>query len=370
MMANAMGIIFSNMHDEMLQDLTAGRTMGSVPFGGRYRLIDFVLSNLYNSGIDKVGVITKNNYQSLLDHLGSGKEWDLSHKREGLFILPPFGRSQTGVYKNRIEALCGIREFVRRSTQENIILCDCDEICNMDFSAPLDFHIANRADITVVCKKRKREKDRTVYSYTTDGSGRAVSIAINPETEDEVLTGVNIWIIRKSFLEYITSVVVPRGIDNWERGVLMAALRDYRVFCWEFTGYMGHIGSMRDYFKASRDLLDGGVRRELFYRYGHIYTKVRDEEPAKYGAEAEVVNSLVADGCVVEGRVENSILFRGVHIGKNSVIQNSIIMQSSRIDENVRLNYAIIDKDASIQSNRSLMGYGTYLLFISKGSII
>lgn len=372
MKLNALGIIFSNMHDQTMQELTSMRTMASVPYGGRYRLIDFVLSNMYNSGITKVGVITKNNYQSLMDHLGSGKEWDMSHKREGLYILPPFGRSQSGVYKSRIEALSGIREFIQKSTNENVIMSDCDEICNMDYGAPLEFHNKNQADITCVYRRGRLERDGTRgnLTYRINRAGRVMEVMIDPQTDSEVNIGAHIWIVRKTFLERVVADAASRGIESWERGILMNGAKDYRIFCWRFNGYLGHINSMSHYFNINMDLLKTDVREELFYKYGHIYTKVRDEAPARYGSGASVKNSLVADGCVIEGSVENSIIFRGVKIGRGAVVSNSIVMQGSRVDDNAQLNYVIVDKDVFITSNRSLMGYGTYPLFISKGSVV
>ena len=373
MKSNALGIIFSNMHDEAMQELTQKRTMASVPFGGRYRLIDFMLSSMYNSGITKVGVITKNNYQSLLDHLGSGKEWDLSHKREGLYILPPFGRSQSGVYKSRVDALSGVLDFIRRSTNENVILADCDDICNFDFRQPLRFHNDNRADITVICRRQppaRADRAETV-AYTLDAQGRVTELIVNPEEDTPCLAGLHMWIVRKGFLEHIVADAVSRGVDSWVRGVLQASLhRGARLFGYEFDGYVGHIGCMSEYLCTNMDLLNPLVREELFYRYGHIYTKVRDEPPAKYGAQAVVRGSLVADGCVIEGEVEDSILFRGVTVGRGAKISRSIVMQSTRVEDGAELRYVILDKDVLIKNSRVLIGYESFPLYIGKGSMV
>lgn len=371
MTANAMGIIFSNMHDEKLPELTANRTMASVPFGGRYRLIDFVLSNMYNSGVTKVGVITKTNYQSLIDHLGTGKEWDLSHKREGLYILPPFSGS-SGVYKSRIEALAGISAFIRKSNYENIILADCDTICNMDLDEPVRFHAESRADITAVClpvKKDSHVGSETVF-YELGKGGRVKEITIGDEAPVGAFAGLNLWVVRKELLERVVAQAVSRGESSWTRDVLQKKHDQLRVFGWEFDGYAGQIASMDDYFRVNKDLLSADIRNELFYKNGHIYTKVRDEVPAKYGENANVKNSLVADGCVIEGTVSDSILFRGVHIGRGTIIRHSLVMQGSTVENNVSLSYAIVDKDATVRESRTLMGYDTYPLYISKGSII
>ncbi len=279
-MCNPLGIIFSDMHDENLQELTAGRTTASIPFGGRYRLIDFTLSNMVNSGITKVGVITKNNYQSLLDHINSGKEWDLSHKREGLYILPPFGRAHSGIYQGRLEALNGVLEFIRRSSNDYVILSDCDVIANGDLRQPLEYHIRKSADITVIYRKTPAgSSTKTVSAMTVAGDGRITEVRINPEEDGEINTGLNIWIVGKRFLERIITEASSKGLNSWERDVIQKCVGRYRIFGWEFKGYAGQIGSMRDYYKISMELLDLKVRKELFFQHGHIFTKVRDECP-------------------------------------------------------------------------------------------
>lgn len=372
MSGRAFGIVFSNMHDESVQELTSKRTMGSVPYGGRYRLIDFVLSNMYNSGITKVGVITKSNYQSLMDHLGSGKEWDLSRKREGLFILPPFGRAQSGVYKSRLDALIGIREFINRSTSDYVIMSDCDCICNLDYNMPLEYHIKNGADITVICKRRKFDSldSHGLTAYVSDGSGQVTDVIIDPAHGEEYDYGINMWIVGKKFLENILDSAQSHSYENWERDIVQRNCGKFRIFSWRFDGYVGRVGTIQQFFHANMDLLNSDIRNEVFFKYGHIYTKVRDEVPAKYGDTAKVTNSMVADGCRIEGEVENSVIFRGVSIGKGAKISNCIIMQGTKIDSNVKLNYVIVDKDVYLKDNRILMGFDSYPLYIAKGSIV
>ena len=372
MSSKAFGVIFSNMHDESVQELTSKRTMGSIPYGGRYRLIDFVLSNMYNSGITKVGVITKSNYQSLMDHLGSGKEWDLSRKRDGLFILPPFGRAQSGVYKGRLDALIGIREFIHRSAYDYVILSDCDTICNLNYSIPLEYHIENNADVTVFCKRRTDDEKNLLnnVAYLSDSSGRVNEIIIEPSQNREYDVGMNMWIVSKSFLLNILDDARSHNYQSWERDVLQRGCSQHRIFSWSFDGYAGRVNTMPQFFHTNMDLLNSDIRKELFFRYGHIFTKVRDDVPAKYGAGAQVSNSMIADGCMIEGEVENSVLFRGVNIGKGAKISNSIVMQSAKIDSNVKLNYVIVDKDVTIKDNRILMGFDSYPLYIAKGVVV
>jgi glucose-1-phosphate adenylyltransferase len=372
MSEKAFGIIFSNMHDESVQELTSKRTMGSIPYGGRYRLIDFVLSNMYNSGITKVGVITKSNYQSLMDHLGSGKEWDLSRKREGLFILPPFGRAQAGVYKGRLDALTGIREFIHRSTSDYVIMSDCDNICNLNYSIPLEYHIENRADITAICKYRPcdSEGSRGTAAYVSGKDGRVSEIIIEPQHGEEYNMCINMWIVTKSFLENILDDAQSHSYQSWERDILQRGCESHRIFVWNFDGYVGRINTIQQFFHTNMDLLNSKTRDDLFFKYGHIYTKVRDEVPAKYGSNAAVSNSMIADGCTIEGEVEDSVLFRGVSVGKGAKVSNSIVMQGTKIGNNVKLNYVITDKDAFIKDNRILMGFDSYPLYITKGSVV
>jgi glucose-1-phosphate adenylyltransferase len=325
MKGNPLGIIFSDMHGENLQELTAGRTTASIPFGGRYRLIDFTLSNMVNSGITKIGVIAKSNYQSLLDHINSGKEWDLSHKREGLYILPPFGRAHAGVYQGRLEALRGILEFIRRSSNEYVILSDCDIIANGDLRKPLEYHIQKSADITMIYRRMSIETDdtKTISSLTVDPDGRITDVRINPEDSGILNVGLNIWIVGKNFLERVITETSSRGLVSWERDIIQQGVQQgFRIYGWEFKDYAGQIGSMSDYYRISMDLLNLDVRDELFYRCGHIFTKVRDEVPAKYGEEAQVRDSCVADGCIIDGTVDHSVVFRDVQIGKGSQINH------------------------------------------------
>lgn len=369
----AFGIIFSNMHDETVQELTLKRTMASIPFGGRYRLIDFALSNMYNSDITKVGVITKSNYQSLMDHLGSGKEWDLSRKREGLFILPPFGSAHAGFYKSRLEALIGIGDFIEHSAGDSIVLTDCDNICNLNYNIPLEYHMKNHADVTVICKRATGEElgGGSLVAYNRGEDGRVSDILIAPrDAQQEYSYGLNMWIVRRGFLESVLEEARAHSLESWERDILQKGCAKARVFAWEHEGYVGRINSLQRYFRINMDLLGAAVRDELFFRHGHIYTKVRDEAPARYGAGAKVANSLVADGCVIEGEVENSVLFRGVSVGRGAKVSNSIVMQSARIDSNVKLNYTIIDKDVMVKDNRILMGFDSYPLYIAKGSVV
>lgn len=368
MNSNATGIIFSNIHDEELHEITQCQTMGSLPFGGRYRLIDFALSNMHNSNITNIAVIAKNNYQILMEHLGSGKEWDLARKREGLHIFPPFGLKNAGFYKNKIEALFGIISFINTTKNEYLIITDCDVICNMDWRSPLNYHRKKNADITIVYYKVDPRKDQarneTVYTISPDGF--VTDILLNQKVETECCIGTNMWIIRKSLFVHLIEDAVAHSLENFERDILQKKLSEYKIGAWEYHGYIRKINSMHDFFYANMDLLNPVIREDLFHKHGSIRTKVHDDIPTRYGDCIQISNSLVSDGCFIEGNVENSILFRGVKIGKGSKVSNSIIMHNSRIGENVNLNYVLADQNVIFSDNRVLMGCDQHPIYIGK----
>lgn len=364
---NVVGIIFSNMHDDTLRQITNIRTFGSVPFGGRYRTIDFPLSNMVNSGVNKVGVITKSNYQSLMDHLGSGKAWDLSRKREGLFILPPFGNGN-GMYNNRIEALDGISNFLRQCKEEYVILSDCDMICNLDFKKVLEAHLDTNADITMVYKNSIMPEDLIEPVVLELNSNGKVTDIVTGYKAEKCCWSMGIYVMKKSFLQKTISEAVSRNRNKFVRDILQLGVLESKIYGYKFDGYVGAIDSMQSYFKANMDLMNLDVLKDLFNPMRPIYTKVRDEMPTRYGLGSVVTNSVIADGCVIEGEVENCILFRGVHVGKGAKISNSIIMQDTVIGENTVLNYVVSDKDVEFGEGKQMLGVDSYPVYVSKKS--
>ncbi|MCI1955795.1 MAG: glucose-1-phosphate adenylyltransferase subunit GlgD [Oscillospiraceae bacterium] len=367
---NVLGLIFSNVHEEKVRELTENRTMGSVPFGGRYCLIDFPLSNMVNSGINKVGVVTKGNYQSLMDHLGSGKAWDLSRKREGLFLLPPFeGESVNG--NSRVESLSCAQAFLQNSKEEYVLLTDSDTVCNIDYGDVLAQHVKTRADITVICRcGRLPDKICGPTVYTVGPDGRVRDLLVNPRTEGECCYGMGMMLIRRELLIRLVDDCVSRNLYNFERDLLQRNIPNYRVFSYEFKGFAKIICSGVAYFEANMALMLPDVRAQLFDPSRPIYTRVRDDMPARYGLGASVSNSLIADGCVIDGEVRNSVLSRGVRVGKGTVVENCVILQDSVVRPDSRLNYVIADKDVLIKNGRSLLGFESYPVYIAKGSVV
>lgn len=367
---SVVGILFSNVHDEKIPELTQNRTMASVPFGGRYRLIDFPLSNMVNSGIYSVGVITKSNFHSLMDHLGSGKSWDLSRKREGLSLLPPFNES-SGVYTSRVDALASIRSLLSQANEKYVLLSDCDIVCNIDYKKVLDFHVKNKADITAIYSYGKIPEsmnDPTIYSLEQNGQVR--DLLINPKIDGAANYGLNMYLFDRRVLLQIIDDCASRNLSNFKRDVIQRNVFNYRFFAYQFEGYSKVIGSMQDYYEANMELMQCSVRQQLFNPKRPIYTKVRDDMPAHYGTNSCLNNSMVADGSVIEGEVDDCVLFRGVRVGKGSKLDHCVIMQDVVIGENCNLSHVVIDKDVTVKDCTSINGTSTYPVSISKGSVV
>ncbi len=366
---NIMGIIFANLHENLVSELTEVRIMGAVPFGGKYRLIDFPLSNMVNSGINKVGVITKSNYQSIMDHIGNGKAWDLSRKQGGLFILPPFTTASD--YSNRVSTLNSIRPFLENSTQEYVVISDCDTICNIDYQDVCRKHLENGADITLVYKRDQLPEklhDPTVLSF--DSKGKVIDVLINNNVTGSCSYYMNMLFIKRELLMELIDKCISKNTLSFKRDIIQGEYKNLNVYGYELKGFSPVITSMSDYFNANMALMKEEVRADLFNSDNPIYTKVRDDMPTKYGLGSKVKNSLIANGCNIEGEVENCILFKGVHIGKGTKVSNCVIMQDTKIGADSNLSYVIVDKDVTVKDERTLMGFLSYPVYISKGSVV
>ena len=366
-----LGLIFASMHDNAVIDLTKKRTMGSIPFGGRYRLIDYPLSNMVNSDITKVGVITKSNYGSLLDHIGSGREWDLSRKTGGLDLLPPFSHVDNGIYKGRLDALNGVWEFIEHSHAEYVVMCDCDIVTTIDYKEVLNYHVENKADITMVTGKAfYNSAIAHAMVVGTDETGRVNDIMINPQLSGESNLCLNMFVMSYEFLKQIVLTNVSRGHYSFSKDIVQACKDEYKIMAYEHKNYFSKIDNMVGYYEANMALLNTENRNNLFNKVAPIYTKIRDNGPAKYGIEAEVKNSLIADGCVIEGKVENCVIFRGVKIGHDTVVKNSVIMQDTFIADKCSIDSVITDKNVEIGEGKVLTGSSSHPLYIGKGAKI
>lgn len=371
-MGNVLGLVFANMHDTTLGDMTKNRTMGSVMFGGRYRLIDFPLSNMVNSGISEVGVITKSNYQSLLDHLGSAREWDLARKKGGLYILPPFGNVESTLYRGRIEALYGAMSFIKHSRAKYVILSDCDVVTNIDYKPIVAAHIESGADITAVAHTGVYSSDdiKTSTVFNVDADKNVTSVLINPDISGTCTTSLNVFVMSMDFLIETVNDAMARGNVSFERNILQEKCRELKIKIYEYDNYFSKLNSPESYFKSNMALLEPENSRKLFVPKRSIYTKVSDNAPVKYDLDSKVSNSLIADGCIIEGEVENSVLFRGVKVGKGAKVKNCILMQGTVVGDNAELNYLITDKNVSICENHILTSSPQYPMYVGKGASV
>lgn len=371
-MGNVLGLVFANMHDTTLGDMTKNRTMGSVMFGGRYRLIDFPLSNMVNSGISEVGVITKSNYQSLLDHLGSAREWDLARKKGGLYILPPFGNVESTLYRGRIEALYGAMSFIKHSRAKYVILSDCDVVTNIDYKPIVAAHIESGADITAVAHTGvySSEDIKTSTVFNVDADKNVTSVLINPDISGTCTTSLNVFVMSMDFLIETVNDAMARENVSFERNILQEKCRELKIKIYEYDNYFSKLNSPESYFKSNMALLEPENARKLFVPKRSIYTKVSDNAPVKYDLDSKVSNSLIADGCIIEGEVENSVLFRGVKVGKGAKVKNCILMQGTVVGDNAELNYLITDKNVSICENHILTSSPQYPMYVGKGASV
>lgn len=371
-MANVLGLIFANMHEQLLPELTKTRAMASVPFGCKYRLVDFPLSSMVNSGITQVGIITKQNYYSLMTHLGMGSEWDLARKNGGLHILPPYGREGTGIYRGRLEALAGALQFINESNADYVVMTDANVVANMDLRPIVDFHEKNDADITCVYGNVvypvERAQAQTVIEV--DGNNTVYDVLARPTMSGEMNVLMNIYVMKRTFLEELIRESECRSLYSFETDILQHKLKDYKVMGYKYDRYFEIIDSMKTYYKATMDMMNRTVSKEVFALATPIYTKVHDVAPAKYGIDCSVKSSIIADGCIIDGVVENSVLFRGVKIGKGAVVKNSIVMAGTVIEEKASFIDAVADKNVTVTKNRVITGSEDFPVYINKGGVV
>lgn len=375
--AEALGIIFPNSYDSLVPDLVSERLMASIPFASRYRMCDFMISSMVHCGIDNISILVRKNYHSLLDHLGNGREWDLARKNGGLNIVPPFAQKQIKVFSGRIEALESIRGYLIKQTEKYVILSDANIAVNFDFNALLDAHIKSGADVTMVYRKQEIPQSLIRQSiagmdlyYALGINGDRVSkIYINPKESGEMNFSLNIYVIDRELLIRMVDEAYLHGDVYFVRDILEKKIDqlDVRGFCYD--GYVAHIHDMNSYFEENMRLLKEENINALFSG-NQIYTKIRDDNPTRYINGAKAKNVMVADGCVIEGEVENSVLFRGVKIGKGAKVKNCVLMQDTVIEDNASVEYVITDKNVTISEGKSLTGNDTFQVYVAKGQVV
>lgn len=366
-----MAIINLNEMDDLVSELTHNRPLGAIPFAGRYRLIDFALSNIVNSGVSNVGVLLGHKYRSVVDHLRSGKEWDLARKREGLALLPPAYATYPRymAYRGDVENFHANLEYLRFSRQKYVVIAGSEAVCNIDFRPVLEYHQSCHADVTVVYSKRncKDHDCNGALMLEMDHCGRIWDMHVSGGAASEDRMALGMFLLERELLIELIEATSSRGGYDFVKHCLISNLNELDMFGWMYDGYVARVNSVSTYFQHSMELLKPPVWQDLFGRCGNIYTKVKDEPPAQYTEAAQVTNSMVANGCYIDGVVENSILFRGVSVAKGAVVRNSIVMQKGVIGENSRLDYVVCDKNVNVSAGKTLKGEENHPVVIRKG---
>ncbi len=371
---SVVGIIFPNSYDALVPELVSVRLMASIPFASRYRIIDFILSSMTHSGIDNISVVVNKNYHSLMDHLGSGREWDLVRKNGGLHIFPPFAEKDVGgPYIGRAGALANLLDFLKSQKEKYVIMSDTNVVVNFDFNAMLQSHIDNGADVTIAYNEQElpeellnyQTSDRIFY-YTFDlEQSRIRKVYINPKTSGVQNTSMSIFVIERELLIELVSNAYTQGRSFFMRDIIMPQLGKLNVQAYKYTGYVGRISGMKSYFEENMKLLDD-YNLDALFSAGPIYTKIRGDNPTHYKDGAKVQNVMIADGCVIEGEVENSVLFRGVKVGKGAKIRNCILMQDTVVEAGANVEYLITDKNVTITAGKAMKGTDTFPVYIEK----
>ena len=372
-MSNAAGIIFSNLNDNTLSRLTQDRTVAAIPFGCRYRLIDFALSNMVNAGITDVSVIANYNYRSLSEHIGSGKDWDLARREGGIRFVSPYKTSRTpkaAMYSFHLEALKNMMEFIREIKEDIVVLSDTDNILTIDLSEVINYHMEKGADVTIVstpCKEDFTSKT-SVMMVSADKSGH-IQHAIRTKTyEAGYERSVNIFVMTTAYLISFLEEAIANNYNSLTQDLYMSKTPERNLYQYSFKGYVGPVSSFQDYYSHSIALAtDASIRAELFgTRERPVYTRVHNSAPVAYLAGSSVKNSMIADGCIIEGTVENSVLFRGVHVGKGAVVRNSVLFSGTVIGDGSSINCVVADKDVTVSPRSTLSGAPTLPFFIGK----
>jgi glucose-1-phosphate adenylyltransferase len=349
------GLISANYQGSRFGELTENRSLASLPYGGRYRLIDFALSNMCNSGITTVGIIAPYNSGSLIDHIGEGSPWSLGRKSGGLFIMPGsvYGVQNPGS-RFLIRDLLANRDFFVKDDADYVIVTGSSDVYNMDYQPLIKYHQASGKPLTMVYKKVPKGEKYTGFFIEQDEDGKVQSINTSGSGWSNYFMDCFIA-DRKFMIEFLQWFKVLEHKDMFEVVADNLELLDVGTF--EFRGYLGKINTATDLLRVNQDMCDYDIRNEVFCNPERtIYTKTQDEAPAFFLPGSDVRNSIVSAGCRIEGRVENSIIFRSVNIAKGAVVRNSVVMMHGDIGANAVIDNVICDKYVTINEGVKIYG--------------
>ena len=367
-----MGLVFTN--DASLGELTDKRTMASIPFGGRYRHVDFALSNLSFAGIRQVGIVSRFNYQSLMNHIGDGEEWGLELQEGGLEFLTPYAMSTSHNYRGKLESLSAAMDFLPFGNEDDlVVMIDSAVLSNIDLTQVIASHLDSGKDITVVTKAGVADGEKVLdLAVKVDSKGEVTDIVVDYAAPKDYLASIDIFVLSKSFLIEQVKELIARNHFHMDRDLVLGGWQAGKVSLnvYPFEGVTMFNESVPEYFANSLSLIEKDVRKDLFTGAHPIFTKVRDRVPSYYGENCEIENCIVADGCILEGQVENSVLFRQVTIEKDAKVENCVVMNEAVIGEGAKLEYAILEKNVVVRPGAKLIGSKHNPIIVKRGDTV
>ena len=368
------GLCLSDPHPDRAGDGSPIRTLSAARFGGRYRLVDFVLSNMVNSRIYSIGMVLNSHYQSLIDHIGMGKDWDLARKSGGVRFFPPYLADERKSVNSEIDGpLQRAAEYIAEAKEEHVILVDSSVVYNIDYRLVVEAHKRYGADVTAIYTKKQINPGERETSIVFDiaESGRVEGVGIGQYSTEKQNVSLGAYVLHKKFFLQLTAGEKNCGMQRFSRTLIADSLERLRVIGYEFKGYTALISSVETFFNYNMEMLDTEKRNSLFEFEGRrILTSRRDSLPVRYGKNAEVKNSLIADGCYIDGVVENSIICRNVKIESGAVVKNCILQDDTVVEKSASLDCVITDRLVTVSENRGMMGSRSYPVYIDRSRVI
>lgn len=368
----AIGIVLAGGNNKMMKQLSSKRAVAAMPIAGSYRSIDFVLSNMTNSHIQKVAVITQYNSRSLNEHLSSSKWWDFGRKQGGLFVFTPTITADSSYwYRGTADSLYQNISFLKSSHEPYVVIASGDGIYKLDYNKILEYHIKKKSDITIVVKKLEDRTDFKRFGLVAMADdGRITEIDEKPIETNLSIVSTGIYVIRRRLLIELIEMAADEDRHDFVRDILVRYKNCKRIYGYNLDSYWSNISTIDSYFKTNMDFLDRKVRDYFFKQYPDIYFKVDDLPPAKYNGDSIVKNSLIASGCIVNGSVEKSILFNKIYIGNNAIIKNSIILNDAYIGDNCYIENCIVESRSTIKANSRHIGEQGKINIVAEKSMI
>jgi len=370
----ALGIILAGgQSDERLKDLCNVRAVSAMPVGGSYRAIDFSLSNMANSNIKKVAVITQYNSRSLHDHLSSAKWWDLGRKQGGLFIFTPFlSKENSYWFRGTADSIYQNISFLTKSNEPYVVIASGDAVYKMDYNDIINYHVEKDADITIMCKDMANT-DKDVHDFGVmelDSANRMIDFEEKPVDPQSTIASLGIYVIKRTLLIKLLETVVSEARYDLVKDIIIRYRRKLNIYGYMYDGYWNTLNNINAYVNVNMDFLKKDIRNMFLTDGAHIETKPKDEPPAKYNSGADAKDALVGSGSIINGHVYHSVLFRKVYTGENSSVKNSVIMEGSIIGNNCTIENAIIDKQVVVSDNKQIIGTPEKPVIISKGTVV